>query len=87
MIARENMKIVVTTEEIAALVADMINAELSPDQPITAEQVTIAGYSGKQVAEVDITGMSFGGYLGDYGSECCDDDLTSCGGECPDKSD
>jgi len=81
------MKIVVTTEELAALVADMINAELSPDQPITAEQVTITGYSGKQVAEVDITGLSFGGYLSDYGSdtaECCENDQVSCGGEdCP----
>lgn len=80
------MKIVVTTEELALLVADMINAELSPDQPITAEQVSFAGYAGKNVAEVDIKGMTFGGFSGDFTAECCANALTSCGeADCPDK--
>ena len=64
------MKIVVTPEELAALVADMINAELSPDQPVLAENVKFTGYHDKVVAEVDMQGMTFRG----FSDEFCDED-------------
>lgn len=63
------MKIVVTTEELAALVADMINAELSPDQPVTAEDVKFAGYADKIVAEVDMKGLTFRGFSDEFCSD------------------
>jgi hypothetical protein len=66
MKTRDSVKVVVTTEELAGLVVDMINAELSPDQPVTPEMICFSGFSGKVTAEIDIQGITFGGFSKEF---------------------